>query len=118
MLGGTTSTCAGKEIWSASLTVGSTGPAGSRLLGYRVTPGPDADMGALSDDTVTLGSDTWTVTQLYFEEDTSSLRFPFSNALIRSRSSFVGPGRQPWSRSACRTHLRRVSAEQPTFDDT
>lgn len=80
MPGGTTSACAGTEIWSATLTVGSTGPAGSRMLGYRVTPGPDADMDALSDDTVTLGSDTSTVTQVHFDEDTSSLRFPLSNA--------------------------------------
>jgi hypothetical protein len=35
--------------------------------------------------------------------------------LIRSRSSLVGPARFPWSRSACRTQLRSVSAVQPIF---
>src|SRR3954447_10023305 len=34
---------------------------------------------------------------------------------MRSRSSVVGPGRRPWSRSACRTQLRSVSPEQPIF---
>src|SRR5690625_804924 len=44
-----------------------------------------------------------------------SSRFSRSSALMRSRSSVVGPGRMPWSRSACRTQLRSVSAVQPTF---
>src|SRR3954465_14530175 len=34
---------------------------------------------------------------------------------MRSRSSVVGPGRRPWSPSACRTQLRSVSPEQPIF---
>ena len=47
-----------------------------------------------------------------------SSRFSLSSALSRARSSLVSPGRTPVSRSARRTHLRSVSAEQPTFDDT
>ena len=31
------------------------------------------------------------------------------------RSALVGPARMPRSRSACRTHLRSVSAVQPIF---
>src|SRR3954467_534396 len=42
-----------------------------------------------------------------------SSRFSRSSALIRSRSSAVGPARRPRSRSAWRTQLRRVSPEQP-----
>lgn len=38
-----------------------------------------------------------------------------SSALIRSCSSVVGPGRLPWSRSACRTQFRSVSGLQPIF---
>ena len=47
-----------------------------------------------------------------------SSRFSLSSALSRSRSSLVSPGRTPESRSARRTHLRSVSAEHPTCDDT
>jgi hypothetical protein len=42
-----------------------------------------------------------------------SSRFSRSSARIRSRSSPVGPARTPWSRSACRTQPRSVSAVQP-----
>ena len=42
-------------------------------------------------------------------------RFSRSSSLSRSRSVLVTPARRPWSRSACRTHLRSVSAVQPTF---
>ena len=38
--------------------------------------------------------------------------------LDQSRSWLVSPGRRPWSRSACRTHLRSVSAEQPAPSTT
>ena len=38
-----------------------------------------------------------------------------SSALIRSCSSVVGPGRLPWSHSACRTQFRSVSGLQPIF---
>ena len=44
-----------------------------------------------------------------------SSRFSRSSALSRSRSALVSPGRRPWSRSACRTHLRNVSLVQPIF---
>src|SRR3954470_19291904 len=44
-----------------------------------------------------------------------SSRFSRSRALIRARSSLVGPTRSPWSRSACRTQPRNVSAVQPIF---
>src|SRR5215211_5843627 len=44
-----------------------------------------------------------------------SSRTSRSSALIRSCSVVVGPARSPWSRSACRTHLRKVSAVQPIF---
>ena len=44
-----------------------------------------------------------------------SSRFSRSGALIRACSALVGPARRPWSRSACRTHLRSVSPEQPIF---
>lgn len=44
-----------------------------------------------------------------------SSRTSRSSALIRSCSSVVGPGRLPWSRSACRTQPRNVSAVQPIF---
>src|SRR3954471_14127657 len=44
-----------------------------------------------------------------------SSRFSRSSALMRSRSSVVGPGRRPWSRSARRTQWRSVSPEQPIF---
>ena len=47
-----------------------------------------------------------------------SSRFSRSSALSRSPSALVSPGRTPSSRSAWRTHLRSVSAEQPIFDDT
>src|SRR5262245_55965697 len=40
-------------------------------------------------------------------------RFSRSSSLRRSRSVLVSPGRLPWSRSACRTHLRKVSPVQP-----
>src|SRR6476620_9722056 len=43
-------------------------------------------------------------------------RFSRSSSLSRSRSVLVTPARRPWSRSACRTHLRSVSAVQPIFD--
>src|SRR5262245_46061709 len=36
-----------------------------------------------------------------------------SSSLRRSRSELDRPGRFPWSRSACRTHLREVSSVQP-----
>src|SRR5262245_6476284 len=36
-----------------------------------------------------------------------------SSSLRRSRSELDSPGRFPWSRSACRTHLRKVSPVQP-----
>src|SRR5262245_53138970 len=36
-----------------------------------------------------------------------------SSSLRRSRSELDMPGRFPWSRSACRTHLRKVSPVQP-----
>src|SRR5690606_14321132 len=42
-------------------------------------------------------------------------RFSRSSALIRSVSLVVGPGRLPWSRSACRTQRRSVSDVQPIF---
>src|SRR5688500_7918059 len=42
-----------------------------------------------------------------------SSRFSRSSAFIRAPSSVVGPPRRPWSRSACRTQLRRVSPVQP-----
>src|SRR5690606_29163545 len=42
-------------------------------------------------------------------------RFSRSSALIRSVSLVVGPGRLPWSRSACRTQRRSVSAVQPNL---
>ena len=44
-----------------------------------------------------------------------SSRFSRSSCLIRSRSSLVSPGRRPPSRSACRTHRRSDSGEQPSF---
>src|SRR4051812_40500673 len=44
-----------------------------------------------------------------------SSRTSRSSALIRSCSSVVGPGRLPWSRSACRTQPRSVSGLQPIF---
>lgn len=43
------------------------------------------------------------------------LFFQVISALIRSCSSVVGPGRLPWSRSACRTQSRSVSGLQPIF---
>jgi len=45
-----------------------------------------------------------------------SSRFSRSSAFSRSRSSLVTPGLSPWSRSAWRTHLRRVSAVHPIVD--
>src|SRR5690606_28820622 len=42
-----------------------------------------------------------------------SSRFSRSSALMRSISLVVGPGRLPWSRSACRTQRRSVSDVQP-----
>src|SRR5215207_8075821 len=42
-----------------------------------------------------------------------SSRTSRSSALIRSCSAVVDPVRRPWSRSAWRTHLRRVSAVHP-----
>jgi hypothetical protein len=42
-------------------------------------------------------------------------RFSRSSALSRARASPVSPGSSPASGSACRTHLRDVSAVQPTF---
>src|SRR3546814_3355732 len=42
-----------------------------------------------------------------------SSRFSRSSSWIRARSALVGPGLDPSSRSACRTHRRSVSAEQP-----
>src|SRR5579875_2961014 len=42
-----------------------------------------------------------------------SSRFSRSKALIRSRSSVVGPARKPRSRSACRTQRRNVSRVHP-----
>jgi hypothetical protein len=44
-----------------------------------------------------------------------SSRTSRSSALIRSRSSLVEPGRRLWSRSACQTLRRKVSAVQPIF---
>jgi hypothetical protein len=44
-----------------------------------------------------------------------SSRFSRSSAFSRSRVSPVIPSRRPWSRSACRTHPRSVSALQPIF---
>jgi hypothetical protein len=44
-----------------------------------------------------------------------SSRFSRSSSLSRSRSPLVSPERTPWSHSACRTHLRSVSGEQPIF---
>ncbi|CAO3428183.1 hypothetical protein [Azospirillum doebereinerae] len=44
-----------------------------------------------------------------------SSRTARSTALIRSCSSVLGPSRLPWSRSACRTQPRSVSAVQPIF---
>jgi hypothetical protein len=44
-----------------------------------------------------------------------SSRTSRSKALIRSRSSLVGPARTPWSRSAWRTQPRSVSAVHPIF---
>ena len=44
-----------------------------------------------------------------------SSRFSRSSALIRSRSSVVGPGRTPRSHAACLTQWRSVSPEQPIF---
>src|SRR5207344_3311700 len=44
-----------------------------------------------------------------------SSRFSRSSSLSRSRSVLVTPARRPWSRSACRTHLRSVSAVHPIF---
>ena len=40
------------------------------------------------------------------------------NRLEFSRSEIVIPSRNPWSRSAQRTQLRKVSAEQPIFSAT
>src|SRR5262247_1811380 len=40
-------------------------------------------------------------------------RFSRSSCLRRSRSVLVSPARLPWSRSACLTHLRKVSPVQP-----
>ena len=45
-----------------------------------------------------------------------SSRISRFSALIRSRSSVVGPARKPRSRSTWRTQLRSVSPEQPIFD--
>jgi hypothetical protein len=45
-----------------------------------------------------------------------SSRTSRSKALMRSRSSLVGPARTPWSRSAWRTQPRSVSAVHPIFD--
>lgn len=45
-----------------------------------------------------------------------SSRFSLSNALRRSSSAVVGPGRWPASRSCCRTQRRSVSGVQPIFD--
>src|SRR5687768_9915861 len=42
-----------------------------------------------------------------------SSRFSRSSCLSRSRSEVVTPARLPWSRSACRTQRRNVSAVQP-----
>ncbi|WP_210270123.1 hypothetical protein [Aureimonas mangrovi] len=36
---------------------------------------------------------------------------------VRSRSSLVGPGRKPSSRSVWRPQLRSISPEQPIFDE-
>ena len=47
-----------------------------------------------------------------------SSRFSRSSSSSRRRSSLVTPARTPRSRSACRTHLRRVSDVHPSFDDT
>ena len=44
-----------------------------------------------------------------------SSRFSRSNSFRRCRSSVVSPARWPRSRSAWRTHLRRVSAVQPNL---
>ena len=41
--------------------------------------------------------------------------FSRSSTLSRSRSVLVNPARRPRSRSACRTHLRSVSAAQPNI---
>ncbi len=42
-----------------------------------------------------------------------SSRFSRSSSLSHSRSELVIPTRSPWSRSARRTHLRKVSGVQP-----
>jgi len=44
-----------------------------------------------------------------------SSRFSFSSCFSRSRSAVVRPSRLPSSRSACRSHERKVSAVQPIF---
>ena len=47
-----------------------------------------------------------------------SSRTSRSSSFNRSRSLVVRPGRCPASRCACRTHVRRVSAVQPSFGAT
>jgi len=44
-----------------------------------------------------------------------SSKFSRSSSFSRRRSSVVSPGRSPSSRSACRSHLRNASVEQPNF---
>ena len=66
----TPATCTGTEVWSATLTVGELVHAGRTFRGYADISGTASDFGSLSDDSFTEDSTDYTVTQLYFDDET------------------------------------------------